>query len=222
MFQAIAEGDLTTLRRLSKDFQAAGRKAAALLCLDHVFRKLPDLQTKDDETVATYLDSFYNYIVLLRGASADQGGVSRLGIRRLFALTHTDSDGTYLCRKSTHLHAMIIKHNLPILYHTEDGVVLSHGQAAHHVSSALSECARIRVAHHEIMCNDLKVFSSCCLAHAVFSQCNKIQCKRLHVDPKTIDKRWFSRRVEVHLRQILILQVRGGPLLRPPALTFHR
>jgi hypothetical protein len=222
MFQAIAENDTTTLRNLAADFITAGRNPAALLCLDHVFRVPPRLQVADDDTVVAYLKHFYDYLGLLRSAVADQQAVTRPGIRRLFALTFLEADGTYLCRKGSHLHGVVDKQKWSVLHYTEDGVIMSEAQAAQLIAATLSGCIKVRVAHHELSCGHMKAFSSCCLPYAVLSQCNAAGCNRQHVDPKKLDKRWFSRRVALYLRQILILQVPFSIPFRFPLLTLYR
>jgi hypothetical protein len=206
MFRAIELNDTNTLRSLSVTFLAGGNNAAALLCLDHVFRAQPRLGTADDVQVSHFLRSFHSYLQLLRSAAVDPDVHRRIGVQKLFALTVTDDD-TYHSTKNTFLHQLILKESWPCLLVTDEEVVLSAPQAALYIKQALWLRIKIRVAQQEATCTVMKAFSPPCISHCIYMQCNAPGCSRQHVDVKSVNSEWYSRRVALHLQQILVLQV---------------
>jgi hypothetical protein len=214
MFRAIETNDTTLLRSLAQMFLAKGNNPAALLCLDHVFRTPPRLGQADDPQVSSFLRSFHSYLQLLRSAAVDPIVHQRVGVQKLFALTVADDD-TYHSAKSTFLHQLIIKQSWPCLLSTEEEVVLSAPQAALYIKQALLDRIKIRVAHQDGACMVMKAFSAPCIAHCIYAQCNAPGCNRQHVDVKNVTPEWYSRRVALHLQQILVVQVL-------PSIWFQR
>jgi hypothetical protein len=210
MFRAIEINDVSALRGLAQSFYSADNKPAALLCLDHVFRTPPRLQAADDATVSQYLGAFYAYLHLLRSAAVDPNIHTRHSIRKLFALTVAE-DETYHSLRNTHLYQLVTKKSWPCLLVTEQELGFSSNQVASYIKQALWGRITMRVAQQEATCTVMKAFSSPCIAHCVYSQCNTQGCNRQHVDVKTVTTEWYSRRVGLHLQEIMILQV-GRPL----------
>jgi hypothetical protein len=195
------------LLQLGLRLRQAGASPAALLCLDRVFRIARNLQTADDVDVSAYMRHFHTYLDLLREIANAQGGHERQGIRRLFGLSFSEADGTYLANTGTYLHGFISEKKYLVLRATEEGMYISSRQVADYLSRAVLDRLRIRVEHQQLAHKSLKVFKPCCISNAVFSQCNSLECHRQHVDVKTISKTWYSGRVGIHLQQIMILQV---------------
>jgi hypothetical protein len=209
MFKAISINDSVSLRQLAERFKSENNTAAALHCLDHVFRNPPNMQTASDQDMVGYLRRLYDYVLVLRLASTEPKSHEKRGMRWLFALSMNNEDDTYLVSVGTYLHEEIIRLRWPCLQLTEEGAHLSPDQASEYISRALSDVLKTRVTQHEISSRELATFESCCIQHAVFSGCHRGQCKRQHIDMKSVNRIWYSRRVGLHLLQILVLQVRS-------------
>jgi hypothetical protein len=210
MFKAIAAKDSFGLRRMAEHFMSANNNPAALHCLDHIFRTPPAMQVASDQDMLEYLRQFYSYTVLLRSASTETG--VRDGMRRLFGLTANSQDGTYFASAGTYLHTQVVKSSLLCLQSTDDGTLLSTDQTSEYITRALTEMLKTRVNQHYLASHELRAFQSCCIQHTVFSGCHRSYCNRQHVDVKSVNAVWYSRRVGVHLLQILVLQVCSGPI----------
>jgi hypothetical protein len=208
MFKAIGNNDFSTLLSLGYRLGIAGARAASLLCLDHAFRTGRKLATASEEEVSLYLRQFYTYLHLLRDIATEHN-VKQPGVRRLFGLSFSDSDGTYLVLAGTYLHKFIVKASWSALRSGDEGLYLSSSQAASYLRFAILERLRIRVDHHDLACGYVKAFEPCCIAYTVFGQCNNSECRRQHIDVRKVTKDWFSLRVGIHLQQIMILQVRA-------------
>jgi hypothetical protein len=206
MFKAIRNKDYSNLLSLGYRLGIAGAKAASLLCLDHAFRTGRKLATASEAEVSLYLRQFYTYLHLLRDITTEHS-VQHPGVRRLFGLSFSDSDGTYLVLSGTYLHKFIVKASWPALRSGDEGLYLSSSQASGYLRFSILEHLRIRVDHHGLACGDVKAFEPCCISYTVFGQCNSSECRRQHINVRKATKDWFSLRVGIHLQQIMILQV---------------
>jgi hypothetical protein len=205
MFRAISINDLASLRQLAVKFLTTNARSAALHCLDHVFRGSPGLQNAPDQVVLTYLRYFYEYAALMRTASQEASPRSQ-GLRRLFALSFNEADDTYFAPVGTHLHTHVTEKSWPCLQSTDEGSTFSSNQILEHIPRALTERLGTRVNQHDGFSSKMIAFEPCCIQHAIFPSCRG-PCTGQHVDVRSIDKTWYSRRVGVHLMQIMVLQV---------------
>jgi hypothetical protein len=219
MFKAIATNDLGGLRQLAKHFMSANNNTAALHCLYHIFQAPPAMQVASDQDMVDYLRQLYGYVVLLRSAAAEVE--ARDGMRQLFGLTTSNQDGTYFASAGTYLRTYVVESSLPCLQSTDDGTLLSTDQTSEYIASVLAEMLKTKVHQHYVASHELRAFQSCCIQHAVFSGCHRSHCNRQHIDVKSVNAVWYSRRVGVHLLQILVLQVCSGltSLRYPPTHT---
>ncbi|TBU42438.1 hypothetical protein BD309DRAFT_866309 [Dichomitus squalens] len=205
MFIAIAKHDIQQLLILGKKFdvsQASG--PAAFMCLDRVFSVPLKLQTATSSQLVHALQTFHLYACMLHKLWSVKNPCDDPTIRKVFALQDITED-VFLVPKGAILAAGCNDHLTPSAQETEHGVRVSRWELQKLIKHVLKLRLLKRVREENKMCYGLHTLQPC-LSHAVFRQCNRGNCTRIHVESERYDAAAYHTRIRTHILQILIYQ----------------
>lgn len=205
MFRAIARADLASLEKLSRVFIKEKRNAAALLALDHVFIRLPELKSYKLQEMSLFLERFRQYSRLLYQVISHSDPLSVNSIKRLFCIREI-SNTEYSLEPHSFLHSSATGDRYGPMYLQPSVVILSKRDMATALQKYLAEHLRERVTKENELCCDSVIFSQC-LTFIVNGQCNRMNCPQEHVKSADLDSERYNLRIGIHLQQICILQM---------------
>jgi hypothetical protein len=158
MFRAIAEADLAGLEKLSRVFVEGERNAAALLALDHVFSRLPVLESYKLQE----MDQFRQYSRLLHQIISHADPLSDDGIKRLFCIREI-SNTEYGLGLGSFLHSSATGDRHGPMYLQPSVVALSKKEVVIALRKYLADYLRERVTESEEneLCCEAVVFPPC-------------------------------------------------------------
>jgi hypothetical protein len=208
--------NLTQLQELGLKFHLENNKPAALLCLDHIFIRPPQVQRATIQETVLLLEMFYTYASLLRDIAFLSDPCTPRLVQKFLAFQMSKEDeftiplGTFLYDQLTAQRAHSAE--------GEEGVrLISKLELSRVLKYALSERLRSRVMLENEVCRRAKVFSPC--LYALLGTCSRPECPRDHVDPSVL---WYNNRVRIHLQQIQIFQTLHFINLGPEQGKQHR
>jgi hypothetical protein len=213
MFRAISSCNVSWLRELADEFANGDRphNRAALLCLDQVvFRTLPPLKASQADTLVQ-IRRFYDYLKLLRSLlSESRFLMSNQSMLWLFALQEKDDE--LLVPPATFLHSCILKRKRASLRTSNEGIFLSKPQAVEAVKSAILNRLREQVFNQQNIYRKMNVFQPLCPSFLLHQRCDTgDRCLKQHLDMVAMDRGWYSQNLQLHLSEILVLQVSFYP-----------
>jgi hypothetical protein len=203
MFHAIISGNSDRLQQLGLIFHKNQNKAAALLCLDHIFDTPPHIQGATIQHTISSLAMFYTYVRLLHNIANLVEPCHDPLVQKLFAFQVSREDMFEIFRSAS-LHREV-DDKQERLFHEKDGKrSVSRGDLSHILKFYLGERLQSRIMEENDICRRAKVFSPC--LNALLGTCARVDCPRDHVDPAILNPDWYNLRVRIHLQQILIFQ----------------
>jgi hypothetical protein len=205
MFRAIARADLASLERLANVFLEHDRKAAALLALDHSFRRLPVLRSYKLQDMSLFLDKFLKYARLLHGIICHADPLSSKSIKRLFCITET-SNTEYRIGLRSFLHRAATADRQAPMYLQRFIVALSKREMMMALRKYLTVHLREWVTEENELCCNVVVFTQC-LTFIVNDQCGRSNCPQEYVKSTDLDAERYNLRIGVHIQHISILQL---------------
>ena len=203
MFEAIQNGDQTSLRILAKVFIETGNDPAALMCLDDILSTPPKLRHLSLLDIHASLSLHLVYIRLLDRLWRDDSLAEGSKHQRLFGFQVLGED-RYLVPKHALIHGIlanqIIGSEENIDGHTCTYDELS-GAIMEFIYSRTEDCASLENS----ACRDAHGFSPC-LALIVRGQCKRGEsCDLQHIQPDQITVEWYHARIRLILLQFQIL-----------------
>lgn len=202
MFRAIVSENLAQLQELALKFYLENNKPAALLCLDHIFIRPPQIQTATIQETVSLLGMFYTYASLLRDIAFLSDPCALPLVQKLLAFEGFKNEG-FSISPGTFLYDQLSAQQAHST-NEEEVRVISRLELSRVLKYALSERLRSRVMLENEICRRAKVFSPC--LYALLGTCTRPECPRDHVDPSTLKLDWYNNRVRIHLQQIQIFQ----------------
>jgi hypothetical protein len=203
MFQAIILGKSGRLQQLGRIFHQDHNKAAALLCLDHIFATPPHIQEATIQHTISLLAMFITYTRLLHDIANLVEPCNDLLVQKLFAFQVSRED-MFSVFPGASLYREVDNQQEPP-FHEKDGKrSVSRRDLSRILKNYLAERLRSRIMEENDICRRAKVFSPC--LNALLGTCTRTECPRDHVDPAILNPDWYNLRVRIHLQQILVFQ----------------
>ena len=184
MFEAIVSKNFEELQRLGRHFAQIKSKAAALLCLDHLFTASSLLQELTMHATAS-LELFLAYASLLRDFALISDPYDDHLMQKLFAFKPS-KDGSSFLRKGPSGTRMIFRETLTSLF-----------------DRSLRQCLRRVVLRENDMFFATKVVSPCLIA--LVGACSESACHKSHVNKAILNRDWYNKQMRVYMQQVLIL-----------------
>ncbi|TBU23105.1 hypothetical protein BD311DRAFT_674657 [Dichomitus squalens] len=205
MFTAITKHDVQQLLILAKKLSVSeATSPAAFICLDRVFSVPLNLQTATSSQVVHALQTFHQYACMLQKLCSVKNPCDDPTVRKVFALQAITED-SFLVPKGAILAAGCDDRLTPSAQETEQGVRVNRWELEKLIIHVLKLRLRKRVKEEDEMCYGLQLLQPC-LPHAVFHQCNRTNCARIHIESKRYDAAAYHTRIRIHILQILIYQ----------------
>jgi flagellar biosynthesis regulator FlaF len=201
MFQAIVKNDLVELQRLGENFDQ--NDPAALLCLDHAFTNMPNIQESTVHEVDETLCSFLRYARLLQSFACRADPCSDAGTMRLFGL-QVGANHAFVIPPGTFLHHRLT-HDRSFVVQSQDNVMINAWELTAKLKKYLHEHLQDRVSAENQLCQEVQAFTPC-VPFLITRHCNRTECPRKHLAAAALTPEFYGVRVRIHMRQMLILQ----------------
>ena len=200
-----ADPDIVQLRRLAFKF-SLGRtnKAAALVCLDHLFHRAPSFQKVTLVETESLLSRYLTYVRLLDQLWRDNEFSEGSNSQKIFAYEIQQGDH-YLVPSNTFLHEKVstargILDDPPLEY------ICSREELGRTISTAILDHIKIRVEIQERACRGTRGFSPC--LNIFFGRnCYNESCQFQHTSPNEITLDWFHARLRFLFLEFQILRL---------------
>ena len=202
--QDSVDPDIIHLRRLASRFLWRTNKAAALLCLDHVFSRTPSLQKATLMETESLLSLYLTYVRLLDRFWRDIQPSEGSDCQKIFAF-EVQQEGHYLvpARTLIHWNASATKGILedpPLEY------IFSREELERIISTTILDRIKIRVEMQERACRGTRGFSPC-LNTLIRRNCFNEDCQFQHIPPNEITLDWFHARLRFLFLEFQILHL---------------
>ncbi|KAL5535095.1 hypothetical protein ACEPAF_3188 [Sanghuangporus sanghuang] len=216
MFDAISRCEKGYLLNTYKKFRCRNNPQAALLILDFLLTLDYDANDMQELEAVQYLEACLAYADILRDAWNHPISTSNRRNQRLFGFRKQSEHEFILLNGSfstSYLHSN--ESWSGILRTSEAGIIVNDSELStvikDSITARLSNVVQSQVKISESLRN--KFFKELCLT-AVLQQgkCNLIDCRRRHIDLRSVDMGWFNLRLRFQLLQIVFLQVADATL----------
>ncbi|KAG2085197.1 uncharacterized protein F5147DRAFT_794237 [Suillus discolor] len=206
MFQNILRGNHEPLRNLALNFDKQNNKAAALICLDHIFSRTTDIQAFTVDEMQQFLQQFHAYARLLYLTLTFPDPMGHRGIQRLFSIVRLSGD-QFLIPDGTFLHNNLMEDRQGITWVSEhsSGYTASRRVVTQLLQQSIRKILKDKISEIDVMCCKSPVFSQC-LQFLISGVCRRDNCPQEHVAVSRLDRQHYNNRVAIHIWQILILQ----------------
>ncbi|THH16781.1 hypothetical protein EW146_g3907 [Bondarzewia mesenterica] len=206
MFRAIYSYDMEVLKRLGHWYSQPGQnKPAALLCLDHLFDDLDQLETSTQLQAVFSLSLFYAYACLMSEVIMHEKPWASDSIRKLFALERDPvSEDQLTIHSGTFVAYVLSKDGVqPSRINSDpDALQIPNWQLPRTLRKSLTTRLQAKTLDENQRVSVVDVFNPC-VDGDTFGHCRKPHCHLVH----QIDVQWFNRRVRFHLQQISIVNI---------------
>jgi len=200
----VVEPDFVQLRRLAFRFLRRTNKAAALMCLDHLFSRPPSLHKTTLMETESLLSLYLTYVRLLDQVWRDERLSEGSDCQKIFALEVQQKDH-YLVPKNTFLHGKVSAAR-GILDDPQPEHICSHEELRRIVSDAILARMKNRVTMQERACRGTRGFSPC-LNTLIRKNCFNENCQFHHIPPDEITLDWFHARLRFLFLEFQILRL---------------
>lgn len=197
MFRLIISNDHSQLSELGNSFLKRRNVNAAVLCLDHFFKQIPQLLDEDIENTMRDLQQFFDYVRILHDLAIHVDPTRDTQAQKLFGI-QAGENGTIVLSPDNFLSTYIRAQDIL----SGGKSVLDSDKFLKHFRRCL--CSRLldRVTKENSACIQAPaLYRQFCLKHLVCKSCESSPCERSHISP---DNRWFRAWIKAHLLQILI------------------
>ncbi|KAL5495715.1 hypothetical protein ACEPAI_1179 [Sanghuangporus weigelae] len=225
MFEAFDRKDNEFLLNTYGNFRNLSNPQAAVLILDYLLTSSDRIRIDNMRDVVRYLKAWIAYGEILREIWSRDINADRRRTQDLFGFQNESEDLFLLIYGSILAnHAMTRKDRHGSFQTTETGVVVSRSVLVSIIKASVRERLSSMVENQIIKIGGIrnKLFGDPCLAYALQGQCYWSDCRREHIDMKSVDMTWFNCRVRVHLLQILFLQTVDFALTQSDRTRHHQ
>lgn len=202
VFRAIYASDMTSLKHLAIwycDRPALENAPAALLCLDHLFEDLGQLDVSTELRAVSSLRLFYVYADLMYQIITDRRPSTLDTIQRLFCCQST-SDQVFL-RPRTYFGDLFLRIHLEPLSREQETIPVSTWQFTQLFQRHLTARLQDRILDEIAKGSYVEIFNPCTAAS--FGSCLGHDCRLAH----NMGAEWFNRRIRFTFQQILIVNI---------------
>ena len=218
--------DFVQLRRLASSFLKRANSAAALVCLDHVFSRTPNLHKATLKETEDLLSLYLAYVRLLdqfwRDGQLSEGsdrqkvlafeGSDRQKVpafkgsdRQKVLALEVQQEDYYLVPKNTFIHVEISAKR-GIFNDPPPEYICSREELGRITSEAILRRIKSRVETQERACRGTRGFSPCLLT-LIGRKCSNEQCQFQHTKPDEITVDWFHARLRFLFLEFQILRL---------------
>ncbi|KAL5518531.1 hypothetical protein ACEPAH_213 [Sanghuangporus vaninii] len=225
MFDAIDRKDNEFLLNAYGKFRNLNNPQAAILILDHLLTSSYSSRIDNMPGVVRYLKAWIAYGEILREIWSRDINAHKRRTQDLFGF-QDESEDLFLLIYGSILanHAMTREDRHGPFQTTETGLVVGRSVLVSIIKASVRERLSSMVENQIIKVGGIrnKLFGDPCLAYALQGQCYRSDCRREHIDVKSVDMTWFNCRVRVHLLQILFLQTVDFALTQSDRTRHHQ
>ncbi|KAL5534681.1 hypothetical protein ACEPAG_1145 [Sanghuangporus baumii] len=225
MFEAFDRKDNEFLLNTYGKFRNLSNPQAAVLILDYLLTSSDRIRIDNMRDVVRYLKAWIAYGEILREIWSRDINADRRRSQDLFGFQNESEDLFLLVYGSILAnHAMTKNDRYGSFQTTETGVVVNRSVLVSIIKASVRERLSSMVENQIIKVGGIrnKLFGDPCLAFALQGQCYWSDCRREHIDMKSVDMTWFNCRVRVHLLQILFLQTVDFALTQSDRTRHHQ
>ena len=204
MFSAIYEGRLGVLSDLGEAFLDIDNTAAAVLCIDLYFNTTEiQFDNMDHQEIGDCLHKFLKYARILQHLSCDMRPCSNSTIRKLFAISRTDSEELFLVPPQSYLFLKCSGEEQGT--RSERGITLTRWCLEKIIKEELQDYLRKMVLEQVADLGRIRSLRPC-ITSAALGSCRRDECQQFHVDRRSSEKgsTLYNRLLRVHVLQILI------------------
>ena len=196
--------DIIHLRRLASRFLLRTNKAAALLCLDHVFSRTPSLHKATLMETESLLSLYLTYVRRLDQFWRDSQFSEGSDCRKIFAF-EMQQEGRYLVPAQTLIHWKVSA-TRGILDDPPQEYIFSREELERIISDTIRDRIKTRVEMQERACRRTQGFSPC-LYTLIRRNCLREACQFQHIPPNEITLEWFHARLRFLFLEFQILHL---------------
>ncbi|KAF8261744.1 hypothetical protein EI94DRAFT_1809815 [Lactarius quietus] len=194
IFEAIRKVNTVQLMDLGNTFFQEGNKPAALLCLDHTFRKFNPqiLQSYSDSQILAMASALHNYALLVQEVIIIRDPWHKRHIKKLFSFS-IQSSGRICLPRGTFLRDCARR---SLRHPSSDDIAVEVRYFYDQYRSILGERLRKLLDAYCDGCLNVRIFDPCEASAA--GRCDRTDCTRQH----KLDRPWFDKRLRFHLRLV--------------------
>ncbi|KAI0656836.1 hypothetical protein C8Q70DRAFT_1046658 [Cubamyces menziesii] len=192
MFEAISQHNAARLFQLSHRFSQLSNLAAELVCLDHLFAKLPELQS-----------TFLRYSRILQHLACAPDPCESEPLQKLFSFSKLDEEHYYLSVDSI-LFAQLVQDHVDVRrnVHGWEGISVPQWELEKTVKKFLRKRLGDVVTEENELCHNLRSIQPC-LPFIAIGHCPRYNCANHHpVAGEILDA--YNALVRIHVLQIMI------------------
>ncbi|KAG7086906.1 hypothetical protein E1B28_002824 [Marasmius oreades] len=205
MFRAIFENQKSPLERLGLAFHKKKQHHSALLCLDQRFTHFPNIQVMNAVEITPVLKLFTTYASLLSDIASRSDACSLPEVQHLFNFKMT-TQNVFLLAPGSYLHSAVLNGPTRIISSSDEGISVTYADLLHCLHHELKFRARSRILEENLACWNAQAFIPPCLAHTILGLCNRMDCRRPHIEKGDLTPERYNAQIRIYLQQFLILR----------------